>query len=322
MKMMQLGGSEVSVPPLAIGTMFWGTRVPRSSAHDLLDYALEAGACFIDTANNYAFWESGGLGGESETCLGEWIAARGPSGRDRLVLATKVGARPVRVGEGTGNALGLSRQAVLDQVTDSLRRLRTTHVDVLYAHIDDTHTPLTETIGVFQEVVDRGWARAVAASNLTAARLHEAMTVVEGGAQYAALQNRFTFLPPAADSDFGRQVLLDDAVQAACRAHHVTMVAYSTLLEGAYTRPERRLPPAYQRPESDQALEALTSVARDLDLDRGQAVLAWLAHRATPIVPVVGVSRREQLDSAIDAVDTPVPAAAVAALDQARAAAA
>ena len=322
MKMLQLGDSDVSVPPLAIGTMFWGTRVPRSRAHDLLDYALQAGAWFIDTANNYAFWESGGLGGESETCLGEWIAARGPSARDRLVLATKVGARPVEVGAGTGNALGLSRQAVLDQVTDSLRRLRTTHVDVLYAHIDDTQTPLAETIAVFQEVVDRGWARTVAASNLTADRLNEAMTTTEGGAQYAALQNRFTFLPPASGTDFGRQVLLDDAVQAACSEHHVTMVAYSTLLEGAYTRPERPFPPAYRRPESDQALEALTSVAEDLGLDRGQAVLAWLAHRATPIVPVVGVSRREQLDSAIEAIGTPVPPAAIAALDQARAAAA
>ncbi|HEY6933629.1 MAG TPA: aldo/keto reductase [Marmoricola sp.] len=320
--MLQLGDSQVSVPPLAIGTMFWGTRIPRPRAHDLLDYALQVGACFIDTANNYAFWESGGLGDESETCLGEWIAARGPSGRDRLILATKVGARPAKVGAGTDNALGLSRRAVLDQVTDSLRRLRTTHVDVLYAHIDDRQTPLAETIGVFQEVVDRGWARTVAASNLTAGRLGEAMRTSEGGARYVALQNRFTFLPPASGSDFGRQVLLDDAVQAACRDHHVTMVAYSTLLEGAYTRPERPFPPAYQRPESDQALETLTSVANDLDLDRGQAVLAWLAHRPTPIVPVLGVSRREQLDDAIEAIDTPVSPAAIATLDQARAAAA
>lgn len=148
------------------------------------------------------------------------------------------------------------------------------------------------------------------------------MTTIEGGAQYAALQNRFTFLPPASGSDFGRQVLLDDAVQAACRDHHVTMVAYSTLLAGAYTRSDRTFPQAYQRPECVQALETLTSVANDLDLDRGQAVLAWLAHRATPIVPVVGVSRREQLDSAIEAIATPIPSAAIAALDQARAAAA
>lgn len=58
MKMLQLGDSPVSVPPLAIGTMFWGTRVSRPRAHDLLDHALQAGACFVDTANNYAFWES------------------------------------------------------------------------------------------------------------------------------------------------------------------------------------------------------------------------------------------------------------------------
>ena len=143
----------LDVPPLAVGAMFWGTRVPGETAHNLLDRAVDRGARFVDTANNYAFWQPGAVGDESETCLGEWIASRG---RDRIVLATKIGARPARPGAGTDDALGLSRQAIFDQTADSLRRLRTDHVDLLYAHLDDPRVPMAETVGALQEVVDGG----------------------------------------------------------------------------------------------------------------------------------------------------------------------
>ena len=318
MDVLQLGASALQVPPISIGAMFWGTRVPSAVAHDVLDRALDAGAHFIDTANNYAFWEAGAVGDESETCLGAWIAQRGPAGRDRLTLATKIGARPVRAGLGIDHALGLSRHAIQQQVTDSLRRLRTDHVDLLYAHIDDAHTPLAETVAALQEMVDRGWARAIAASNLTAPRLTDALGVAGDGPRYAALQNRFTYLPPRTGSDFGRQVLLDDAVQTACQDGQVTMVAYSTLLAGAYTRADRPVPPAYQHRGTHQALEVLDDVARELGHDRSQTVLAWLTHRSSPVIPVVGISRFEQLDSAITAVSTTVPLPAVARLENAR----
>jgi len=117
MDVLTLGPLEV--PPLAVGAMFWGTRVPVETAHDLLDRAVDRGARFVDTANNYAFWQPGAVGDESETCLGEWIARRG---RDRIVLATKIGARPARPGAGTDDALGLSRQATTPAPTARFRR--------------------------------------------------------------------------------------------------------------------------------------------------------------------------------------------------------
>lgn len=311
MDVLRLG--PLDVPPLAVGAMFWGTRVPGETAHNLLDRAVDRGARFVDTANNYAFWQPGAVGDESETCLGEWIASRG---RDRIVLATKIGARPARPGAGTDDALGLSRQAILDQTADSLRRLRTDHVDLLYAHIDDPRVPMAETVGALQEVVERGWARAFAASNLTADRLAEALRATGEGPRHVALQNRFTFLPPAPGTDFGRQVLLDDAVQAACQAHGVAMVGYSTLLEGAYTRADRPLPEAYRQPGSDEALRTLATVAAETGLDAGQAVLSWLAHRPARVIPVIGPSRPDQIDSAITAVATPMSAAAVRRLER------
>ena len=132
-----------------------------------------------------------------------------------------------------------------------------------------------------------------------------------------ALQNRFTFLPPAPGTDFGRQVLLDEVVQDACRAHDVAMVGYSTLLEGAYTRADRPLPEAYRQPGSDEALRTLATVAAETGLDAGQAVLSWLAHRPARVIPVIGPSRPDQLDSAIAAVTTQVPPTSLDRLDRA-----
>lgn len=132
------------------------------------------------------------------------------------MLTTKIGARRTTPDAGFDKICGLGRPAVLDQVADSLRRLRTSHVDLLYAHIDDQNVPLAETVGALQEVVERGWARAIAASNLTAARLVAALNAAAEAPRYEALQNRFTLLSPDPTADLGPQVLLDDEVQAAC----------------------------------------------------------------------------------------------------------
>jgi hypothetical protein len=121
------------VPGLALGTMFFGTRVPAIVAHACLSRAYEVGARFWDTSNNYAFWVEGGTGDESETCIGDWLASRPPSVREELVIATKLGARPREGSRDLADALGLSRHVVRVQIIDSLRRLRTDRVDLLYA---------------------------------------------------------------------------------------------------------------------------------------------------------------------------------------------
>jgi aryl-alcohol dehydrogenase-like predicted oxidoreductase len=314
MDTVQIPRTDLTVPPFAVGAMWWGTRVPVPAAHGVLDHALEVGATFVDTANNYAFWE-GGTGDESETAIGDWITARGAAARDRLVLASKVGARP---GAEPGQRVGLGRAAVLEQVEGSLRRLRTDRIDLLYAHLDDHATPLEETVGALQEVVDRGWARAIAGSNLTEPRLREALDAAGDGPRYVALQNRFTFLPPEPGTDLGVQILLDGP-EPLCAAEDVLEVGYSTLLEGAYSRADKPLPRAYDRPGSAEALRVLREVADRARIDASQAVLAWLAHRERRVVPVVGASRPEQLDSAITATSTALPADEVRALEEARA---
>lgn len=314
MTVQMFGIGEVDVPALALGTMYFGTRVPTASAHACLDYAFEVGARFWDTANNYAFW-AGGIGDESEEVIGSWLAARGSAARDQVVLATKVGARPRTPDSGLEDTLGLSWQAVHHQVDASLARLRTDHLDVLYAHIDDQDTPFEETLAVFGELRDQGKVRAIAASNLTAPRLDEAMQTTSP-TTYQALQQRFTYLVPRADADLGAHVLLDDEVSRLCGEYDLTRLGYSPLLSGAYVRGDRALPDGYVPSES--ALSALCEVADAHGLDVGQAVLAWMVRRASPVIPVVGVSRPEQVVSAWDAVGTRLSSAESERLDRAR----
>lgn len=314
-----LPGTDVRLPPVALGAMFWGTTVPFGTAHDLLDVAVANGATFLDTANNYAIWADGGTGDESESCLGAWFASRGPAARDSITLATKVGARPTRPGGDLSGTLGLRPEAVGAQLRASLRRLRTDRVDLVYAHIDDPVVPLPEVVGGLQQLVADGLAGAIAASNLTAERLAEAIRSSGEARGYAALQNRFTYLTPTPGSDFGRQVVLDDDVMAIARDASVLPVGYSTLLTGAYTRADRPLPAAYRHAGTDRALSVLRTTARDAGLDAGQTVLAWMVQRSERVVPVIGPSRREQLINALDAVTTPLAPGALQALDDARA---
>ncbi len=307
---------SLPVPALALGTMYFGTTVSTDSAFACLDTAADLGATFWDTANNYAFW-AGGTGDESETVVGDWFAARGQAAREQVTLASKVGARPVPGHADLDHVQGLSAPAVREQVTGSLRRLRTDRLDLLYAHVDDTSVPLEETLGVLGELVDEGLVREVGASNLTADRLRDAVAVAPTH-PYRALQQRFTYLPTAPGADTGPQVVLDAGTEEVASAAEVTLAGYSPLLSGAYTRDDRPLPTEYGTPRSRRLLEELRAVADEVGLDAGQVVLSWMTRRDTPVLPVVGVSRPEQVGSAWAAVTHPLPRETVVRLDDLR----
>lgn len=306
----------LAVSAVAVGTMHFGTAVDAQTAMSCLDVAAEVGATFWDTANNYAFWS--GVGDESETVIGDWFTSRGPSARDRITLASKVGARPRPGHSDLDHVQGLSARAVRDQVTGSLQRLRTDHLDLLYAHIDDPTVALAETLGVFGELVQEGLVREIGASNLTADRLKEALRTPSGH-RYRALQQRFTYLPIRPGADTAPQVVLDLETERIASSAEITLVGYSPLLSGAYTRTDRPLHADYSTQDSRQRLDALRSVADEVGLDPGQVVLAWMNQRPTPVLPIVGVSRPEQVLSAWHAVTQVLPDHLIARLQAARA---
>ncbi len=205
------------------------------------------------------------------------------------------------------------------QTLDSLRRLRTDRIDLLYAHIDDSTVPLTETLGALGDLVKEGLVRQIAASNLTAPRLKEA--VEEGkstGHAYTALQQRFSYLIPSPTTDLSPHVLLDDQIELTCTENDLTMLGYSPLLSGAYTRPDRALPDGYNTSTTRHALNVLAEVAEQASLDPGQAVLAWMAQRSSPVLPVVGVSSAGQVESAREAVTSGLTHDALNRLEKAR----
>jgi aryl-alcohol dehydrogenase-like predicted oxidoreductase len=314
----KLDDTPLAVSRMCLGTMYFGTLVAEPAAYAVLDRFAEAGGTFLDTANNYTFSVAGGTGDESETLLGRWLADR--SARDRVVLATKIGARP-RPGNGSdwlARVQGLSARAVAEQVEGSLRRLGTDRIDLLYTHIHDRHTPVAETLHALTELVAAGKVRAVAASNLTRPQLAEATETSQrhGLARYQALQQRYTYLEPLPTADFAPQVLLDDQLRVYCADQHIMPLAYSVLLGGAYTRADRPLPAAYQTDRAPRQLAALRAVAGDLGVSPNTVVYSWLL--AAGIVPVIGASGPEQLAEALAADRLPLPDGSLALLETAR----
>src|SRR5262245_22196803 len=131
---------------LALGTMFFGTRLDERTCFDLLDRFVADGGTLIDTANSYAFWaDRSEVGGQSESVVGRWLASRHGM-REHVYLSTKVGAEPTRPGEWPANAEGLSAAAIRAASQGSLRRLRTDWIDLYWAHMEDRSVPVRETV--------------------------------------------------------------------------------------------------------------------------------------------------------------------------------
>jgi aryl-alcohol dehydrogenase-like predicted oxidoreductase len=306
-------GPRVSM--LALGTMMFGTKTDEATSFAILDRFREAGGTFLDTADCYAFWVDGATGHESETLVGRWLAARGC--RDEMVIATKLGAQP-NPEFGTvwpRNAEGLSAPAIHAAAEGSLKRLGTEHIEVLFAHIEDLSVTFDETVGAFAELIASGEIAVAGVSNHPTTRVKRARAAAAelGVPGYTAVQQRHGFLRARPDASFtSPQEPADDELLAMVRDGELSMMAYSTLLEGALVREDRPLPRQYQSPENERRVKALWWVADEAGVSRTALGLAWLMRGDPAIVPVVGVSSVAQLDDVLGAVD--VPREVVAAL--------
>jgi len=292
-----LGRAGVKVSQFCLGTMHFGSRTDRMTSYRLLDQYVEAGGSFLDTANNYAHWVPGFKGGESETLLGEWMRER--QNRARLFVATKVGF------DYSGVDRGLRASQIEAECEKSLRRLGIETIDLYYAHKDDRETPLEETLEAFDRLVRAGKVRFIGASNFAAWRLAEARCVsqVHGWAAYCCVQQRYSYIRPKPGVSFGPQVAVNDDLLDYCRAHALTLLAYSPLLGGAYTRADRSFQEQYLGPDTDARLAALDAVARETGATRNQVVLAWMAQSDPPVIPLVGASTVEQLRENLGALE-------------------
>ena len=298
---------EVSV--LALGAMLFGSRTDEETSFAVLDRYVEAGGTFIDTSDNYAFWEDGGQGGQSEELLGRWRRSRGVG--DEIVIATKLGARPLAPGTSyLDNGEGLSAKVIREAAERSRERLGVPRLDLLYAHIEDHEVPLRETVEGFAELVSEGTVGLLGASNHAIWRVERARALAAsaGLPGYEVLQYAHSHLRPRTDvpGDLFPDGSLGHAgpdLLSYLRAEPgLTLVAYSPLLKGAYTRPDR-LPPDFDHPGTPARLKVLGEVAKETGATVNQVVLAWQIGAELPIVPLVGMSSLAQLDENLAAVD-------------------
>ncbi|WP_405940277.1 aldo/keto reductase [Streptomyces sp. NBC_00726] len=294
-----------SNPRIVLGTMGFGTQVDPDTSFAVLDAFVAGGGDWLDTANCYSFWaDPSGVGGAAERVIGAWLAAR-PGARDAVRIATKVRQNPLVPHSWPQSAEGLSARAVHAGMAESLERLGVDHVDLLWAHAEDRAVPLAETVGAFGELVTKGVVSRVGAANHTAWRVERARSLArERGAEpWTALQLRHSLVQPrplTPVAEGGHRHLTPEDLDLA-QAEGLDVWAYSSLLWGAYTRPDKLFPDTYDHPGTTRVLAVLHEVAGEVSATKNQVVLAWLLHQG--IAPIVGVSRVQHVEEALAARD-------------------
>lgn len=313
---------EVSV--LSLGAMLFGTTTDETTSYAILDRYVGAGGTFVDTANNYAYWVNGTQGGESESLLGRWRRAHGVG--DEVVIATKLAGRPLEPGTTlTTNTEGLSAAVIRESSARSAERLGVSKLDLLYAHIQDSRTPLEETVEAFGALVAEGNVGLLGASNHWSWRVERArqLAAAAGLASYEVLQYHHTYARQRTDLrtrhslDGELGVAAGDVLDYVRHDPALTLVAYSPLLSGAYVRDDRPLGHEHDHAGTPARLKALHEVAAETGATPNQVVLSWLIGGDVPVIPLVGASSVAQLDESLAAVDLELTADQRARLDAA-----
>ncbi len=295
MEYRQLGSSGLKISSLTLGTMTFGGggKFANVGSTDVqggrrqIDMCRDAGVNMIDTADVYS-------AGASEEIVGEVLEGR----RDDFLLATKV---RFAMGEDP-NMEGLSRHHIIEGCEASLRRLRTDHIDLYQVHEWDGLTPLEETLGALEQLVDSGKVRYIGVSNYSGWQLMKALGISERGRLprfvsqqiYYSLQERsaeYELLPLAVDQGLGTLVWSPLA---------------GGLLSGKYRRDQQapegsrhvtewNEPPVYDENKLYDTIEVLVEVAGGHGVSAAQVALAWLLTRPSVSSIVVGARTDEQL---------------------------
>ena len=315
MEVRQLGKSGLRVPVLSFGTATfgggsdfyraWGST-DVAEAKRLVDICLEAGVSLFDTANSYST-------GMAEEILGAAIAGR----RNDLILASKA---TFPMGPGPNEA-GSSRRFLLRACEDSLRRLRTDHIDVYYMHGFDENTPIEETLKALETLVTTGKVTYVACSNFSGWQLMKSLAISDryGWARYVAHQAYYSLVSREYEWEL-MPLAIDQGVGT---------VVWSPLAGGALSGKVRRGAPVPDGSRVSQLgleragdlerlydiVAVLEEIARETDRTVPQVALNWVLHRPTVSSVVIGARTEAQLRENLSAVGWRLDAAHVARLD-------
>ena len=276
----------------------WGWGADPGECRRIFDAFVDAGGNFVDTASNYT-------NGESEAIVGELTA----DARERFVIATKY---TLSLDDSDPNAGGNHRKSLVRALEQSIRRLQTDYVDVLWLHMRDATTPIEEAVRALDDQVRLGKVLYVGISDSPAWVVAQAQTIAElrGWSPFAGLQLPYS----VAGRDPERELLPMAA------ALGLAVTAWGVLDAGVLTakRPEeRRWPEDSVGPRTESVRTALLEIAGELGCDPAQVAIAWLRARPEPptLIPILGARTADQLRSSLGAVDVSLRAEDVARLD-------
>ena len=308
------GNTGLRVSEICLGTMSfgdaWGFGADEEASHRVLDRYADLGGNFLDTANMYH-------GGQTEEFIGRWLDAA-PGRRHRTVVGTKC---TLVMDQDDVNSAGAHRKNLERAVDDSLRRLRTDHVDILWVHAWDRYTPMAETMRVLDDLIRSGRVRYIGVSDTPAWVVSASNVLAElrGWTPFAGIQIEHGLLARTPERDL---------VPMASHGG-LSVLAWGALgggvLTGKYTRAGdndslRKAGNAARGRTSARSLaiaREVDAVADDLGWTSAQVALAWLLGQGYHSIPIVGARRVSQLEDCVGAAGRKLPDEALIRLDKA-----
>lgn len=317
-----LGRSGLRVSPLGLGTMTfgteWGWGAEQDVSRSIFNRYIDAGGNFVDTADMYT-------GGTSEKMVGEFIRERNL--RDRVVLATKF---TFNAEQGNPNAGGNGRKNIYRALEGSLRRLQTDFIDLYWLHASDTYTPVEEVVSTLNDLVRQGKIRHYGFSDTPAWYVARAQTLAElqGKERLIALQLEYSLVErnierehiPVAQ-ELGIAILPWSPLAGGFLAGKYKRAGNTGVGDGRHEVTKNSGNPAFNKftEHNWQVLDALLSVAKQMNKPPAQVALNWAATQPGVTSTIIGATKLAQLDDNLAAIEFEIPAPLRKQLDEASA---
>ena len=338
MKYRTLGQTDLQVSAIGLGTMTWGLQNTQEEGFEQMDYALEQGVNFFDTAEMYAIPPSQKTFGATETIIGNWFASRVV--RDKVILASKIsgpGLSWIRDGK------SIDKKNIQMAVDGSLKRLQTDYIDLYQLHWPNRGSyhfgqfwnfapqfdaqaerdSFLEVLRCFQTLIQEGKIRHVGLSNETAWGLSNWLKLAEQNnlPRMASIQNEYSLLCRHFEPDLSEMAIHEEcgllAWSPLCRGMISGKYLNGAQPKGARvtieTRPEHRV-----LPQTDAAIKKYITLAKQHDLDVCQMALAFVNSQPFVTSTLIGATTMTQLKSNIDSIALELSDEVYAGIDKIR----
>lgn len=305
-----LGRTGLRVSEICLGTMSFGTQwgfgADEETSRQILDAYEAAGGNFLDTANKYH-------GGETEEFIGRWLGSR----RQRTVLATKY---TLSMDGEDPNASGNHRKNLVQAVEDSLRRLQTDYIDLLWVHAWDAYTPIEETLRGLDDLVSSGKVLYVGISDAPAwvVSASNVMADMSGMVPFAAIQVEYSLLERTIEREllpmaeyFGLSTLAWAPLSAGVLTGKYTRGGEVDSLRQSGNEGRGRL-----SEEKLAVAREVDAVADDLGASSAQVATAWVQAQSYGCIPIVGARKLSQIQDTLGAAQVELSAEHLARLHE------